>query len=118
MPVMFSQKIAIGIAFTTNHFIFQKYLIYKQSLSVKKHLHSLSKLFSVYEEFPERSEETDCHCYFNHKLCGLSQRTARVSRGSNKNKVAINLFRFSDIETQQRCTLKKYPNPKKKMSSH
>ena len=54
-------------------------------------------------------DKTDIDSYFHHNTCDISQshhRIVRVSRGSNKNKFAINIFRFCDIKTQQRQRLK------------
>ena len=72
-------------------------------MSVKKQVHSLSKLYSFYEEIPEEFlDETDVDSYFYHNIFDISQsqhRIVRVSRGSNKKSFAIKLFQFCDLKT-------------------
>ena len=73
-------------------------------MSVKKQSPSLCKLFSIYEEIPEFLDETDVDSYFYHNIFDISQsqhRLVRVSRGSNKKSIAIELFPFCDLKTQQ-----------------
>ena len=67
MTLLFSLKIERRSVFTTNEFIFQEFLRYKQSASVKKQIHRASKLYSIYEEVPESfSDETDINSFFYH----------------------------------------------------
>ena len=79
-------------------------------MSVKKQIQSSSILYSIQKEDPVFFlDETDVDCYFNHNICEVYQshhRIVRVSRGSNKNKIATKFFAFCDIKTQQRYILK------------
>ena len=74
-------------------------------MSVKKQITSLSKLYSFYEEWPEEFlDETDIDSYFYPILFDISQsqnRLVRVRRSSNKKSVAIKLFHFCNLKTQQ-----------------
>ena len=78
-------------------------------MSVKKQIPSLCKFYSFYEEIPEEFlDQTDVNGYFYHNVSDIFQsqhRIVRVSRGSNKISVAIKLFQFCDIKTQQRYIL-------------
>ena len=78
-------------------------------MSVKKHIPSLCKLYSFYEETPEEFlDETDVDSCFYHNIFDISQsqhRIVRVSRGSNKKSFAIKLFQFCDLKIQQRYIL-------------
>ena len=75
-------------------------------MSVEKQIPSLCKLYSFYEEVPEEFlDETDVDSFFYHNMFDISRcqhRTVRVSRAYNKNALAIKLFQFCDLETQQR----------------
>ena len=91
-------------------FILQTLLINIQSMSTKKQISSLCKLYSVYEEIPEEFlDETDVHSYFFHNILDISQshnRIVRVSKGSNKKSFAFKVFHFCDSKLQQRFILK------------
>ena len=55
-------------------FISQTVLINNQSMSTKKQISSLCKLYSVYEEIPEEFlDETDVDIYFFHNILDISQ---------------------------------------------
>ena len=75
-------------------------------MSLKMQIHSLSKLYSIYEEVPGNFlDETDVDTYLNFKFFEIfqsNQRILRASKGSNKINLAIKLFWFCDIKTQQR----------------
>ena len=91
-------------------FILQTALINNQSMSTKKQISSLCKLYSVYEEIPEELlDETDVDSYFFHNILDVSQshnRIVRVSKGSNKKSFAFKVFQFCDSKLQQRFILK------------
>ena len=78
-------------------------------MSVKNQIHSLSKLYTLYEEVPESFlDETDVDSYFYHNILDISQtgtRLVRLSKGSNKNLFALKVFEFCDLRTQQRFIL-------------
>ena len=102
----------ISIAFTaTLFFILQTVLCHNQSLSNKKQISILCKLYSVYEEIQEEIlDETDVDSYFYHNILDISQshhRKVRVSKGSNKKSFAFKVFHFCDSKVQQRFFLKK-----------
>ena len=90
-------------------FILQSVLINNQSMSTKKQVSSLCKLYSIYEEIPEEPlDETDVDSFF-HKILDISQshnRIVRVSNGSNKKSFAFKVFQFCDANLQQRFILK------------
>ena len=66
MPLVCSIKIEVRIAFTTNHFVFQIFSSQNPSMSVKKRVHSFSKLNLIFEEVPECfMDETDVETYFS-----------------------------------------------------
>ena len=75
-------------------------------MSVKKQISSLCKLYPFYEEVPEELlDEIDVDNYFYQSIFDTSQsqhRKVRLSRGSNKKLLAIKLFQFCDLKTQQR----------------
>ena len=87
-------------------------------MCVKKQNGSLRKLYSIYEEIPQKfSDETDVDSYFYHNVFDISQsqlRIVRVSRGSDKKSFAIRMFHFCDSKTQQRCTLQEKVNISKR----
>ena len=87
-------------------------------MSVKKQIPSLCELYSFDEEIPEESlDETDVDSKFYHSVFDISQsqhRIVRVSRGSNKKSIAIKLFQFCDLKTQQRCILQEEVNISKR----
>ena len=91
-------------------FILQTLLINIQSMSTKKQISSLCKLYSVYEEIPEDFlDETDVDNYFFYNILDISQshnRIVRVSKGSNKKSFAFKVFHFCDSKLQQRFILK------------
>ena len=57
-------------------------------MSVKKQIPSLSKLYTIYEEVPEKFlDETDVDRYFYHNILDIAlidNRIVRVSKGSDK----------------------------------
>ena len=81
----------------------------KQSMSVKKQISSLSKLYTIYEEVPESFlDETDVDSYFYHNIVDIAlidNRVVRVSKGSNKKIFAFKLFQFCNLKNQQRFIL-------------
>ena len=87
-------------------------------MSVKKQISSFCKLYSFYEEIPEKFlDETDLDSYFYHIIFDTSQsqrRIVRVSRCSNKKSFAINLFQFCNLKTQQRYILREEVNISKR----
>ena len=91
-------------------FILQTVLINIQSMSTKKQISSLFKLYSIYEEIPEEFlDETDIDSYFFHNILDISQshnRIVRVSKGSNKKSFAFKVFQYCDSKLQQRFILK------------
>ena len=78
-------------------------------MSVKKQIPSLCKLYSLYEEIPQKFlDETDVDSYFYYNKFDISQsqhRLVQVSRVSNKKLFAIKLFQFCDSKTEQRYIL-------------
>ena len=99
-------------------FVLQTVLINNQSMSTKKKISSLCKLFSKYEEILEDFlEETDVDSYFYHIILDISQshhRIVRVSKGSNKKSFAFKVFRFCDSKLQQQFMLKEEVSISKK----
>ena len=91
-------------------FILQTVLINNQSMSTKKQISSLCKLYSIYEEIPaEFLDETDIDSYFFHNIFDISlshNRIVLVSKGSNKKSFAFKVFQFCDSKLQQRFILK------------
>ena len=90
-------------------FILQNVFVYNQSMSTKKQSSSLCKLYSIYEEIPEKIlDETDVDSYFYHNILDISQshhRIVRVSKGANKKSFAFKVFLVSDSKIQQRFIL-------------
>ena len=99
-------------------FILQTVLISNQSMSTKKQISSLWKLYSIYEEKPEENlDETDVDSYFYHNILEISQsynRIVRVSKGSNRKSFAFEVFQFCDSKLQQRFILKEVVSISKK----
>ena len=91
-------------------FILQTVLINNQSKSTKKQISSLCKLYSIFEEIPEKNlNETDVDSYFFHNILDIAQshnRIVRVSKGCNKKSFAFKVFHFCDSKLQQRFILK------------
>ena len=91
-------------------FFLQTVLIKNQSMSTKKQFSSLCKLYSIYEEKPEKVlDETDIDSYIFHNILDISQshnRIVRVSKGSNKKSFASKVFHFCESKLQQRFILK------------
>ena len=91
-------------------FILQSVLINNQSMSTRKKVSSLCKLFSVYEEIPEEFlDQTDVDSYIFHNILNISHshhRIVRVSKRSNKKSFAFKVFQFCDSKLQQRFILK------------
>ena len=89
-----------------------------QLKSTKKQTSSWCKLYSVYEEKPDEfSGETDVDSYFYHNILDISQshhRIVRVSKGSNKNSFAFEVFQFFESKLQQRFILKEEVSISKK----
>ena len=75
-------------------------------MSVKHQLPSLSLLYSIYEDVPEQTlDEADVDSYFYRNILDITNtenRLVRVSKGSNKNLFAIKVFKFCDLNAQQR----------------
>ena len=86
------------------------HLVNNQSMSTKKQISSLCKLYSKYEEIPEEFlDETDVDGYFFHNILDISQsqnRKVRVSKGFNKKSFAFKVFHFCHSKLQQRFILK------------
>ena len=78
-------------------------------MSVKKHISSLGKLYTIYEEIPKSFlDETDVDSYFYHNILDIAlidNRIVRVSKGSNKKNFAFILFQFCNLKNQQRFVL-------------
>ena len=91
-------------------FILQTVLISNQSMSTKKQISSLCKLYSVYEEIPEEFlDETDVDSYFYYNILDISQshhRIVRVTKGCNKKSFAFKVFHFCDSKLQLPFILK------------
>ena len=87
-------------------------------MSVKKQIPNLCKIYSFYEEIPEEFlDETDVDSYFYRNIFDISEsqhRIVRVRRGSNKNSLAIKLFHFCGLKTQQRYILEEEVNISKR----
>ena len=67
-------------------------------MSTKKHISSLCKLYSVYEEIPaEFLDEMDVDSYFYHNILDISQshhRIVRISKGSNNKSFVFKVLLF------------------------
>ena len=91
-------------------FILQTVLFHNQSMSNKKQISSLCRLYSIYEEIPEGFlDETDVDSYFFLNILDISQshnRKVRISKGFNKKSFAFKVFHFCDSKLQQRFILK------------
>ena len=87
-------------------------------MSTKKQISSLCKLYSIYDEKPEKFlDETDVNSYLYHNILDISQshhRIVRVSKGSNKKTFAFKVFCFCDSKLQQRFILKEEVSISKK----
>ena len=119
--VVCSRKFQYSAAITftaTLLFKLQSVLIFFQSMSTKKQISSLCKLYSIYEKKPEGFlDETDVESYFCNNISDLSQshnRIVRVSKGSNKTSFALKVFHFCDSKLQQRFILKEEVSISKK----
>ena len=91
-------------------------------MSTKEQISSLCKLYSIYEEIPEKFlVETDVDSYFYHNILDISQsrhRIVRVSKGSNKKSFPFKVFHFRDSKLQQRFVLKQEVSiPEKEIES-
>ena len=99
-------------------FFLHSVLIINQSMSTKKQISSLCKLYSVYEEIPEEFfDETDVDSYFYHNILDISQfhhRIVPVSKGSNRKSFEFKVFHFCDSKLQQRFILKEEVSISKK----
>ena len=85
-------------------------------------IHSLGKLFSIYEGLPGSFlKGRNVDSYFNHKNCASFQshhRLVRVSRVSSRNKFAFDHFEFCDIRPNSvSFSKKKYPYLEEKLLS-
>ena len=84
-------------------------------MSVKKPTPSLCNFHSFYKGIPEEFfVEIDVDSSFHHKISQSQHRIVRISRGSNKNSFAINLYQFCDLKTQQRFILQEEMNISKR----
>ena len=72
-------------------------------MSVKKQIPSLSKLYTIYEEVPEKFlDEADVDSYFYHNILDIAlidNRIVRVSKGSNKKNFCFQTFSILQLET-------------------
>ena len=98
--------------------VLQSVFLYNQLMSTKKHISSLCKLNSVYEEIPEEIlDKADVDSYFYHNILDISQshhRIVRVSKGSKKRSFAFKVFHFCNSKLQQRLILKEEVSISKK----
>ena len=115
----------ISPAFTTTfHFVLRTVLVYNQSMSTKKQISSLCKLYSIYEDIPEKfSVETDVDSYFYHNILDISQshhRKVPVSKRSNEKNFAFKVFQFCDSKfySNDLFSRKKSAFPKRKLSPY
>ena len=109
----------ISAALTSSfRFILQTDLFNIQSMSTKKQISSLCKLYSEYEEILEEFlEKTRVDSYFYCNFLDISQSRhwiVRVSKGSNKKFFAFKVFQFCDSKLQQRLILKEEVSISKK----
>ena len=78
-------------------------------MSVKKQISSLGKLYTIYEEVPEKFlDETDVDSCFYHNILDIAlidNRIVQVSKVSNKKLFAFKLFQFCNLKNQQRFIL-------------
>ena len=78
-------------------------------MSIEKQIPSLSKLYLLYEEVPEKFlDQTDVDSYFYHYILDIAlieKRIVRVSKGSNKIIFAFQLFQFCNLKNQQQFIL-------------
>ena len=78
-------------------------------MSSKKQIPSLSKLYTIYEEVPERFlDETDVDGCSHRKILDISligNRIVRVSKSSNQKNFVFKLFQFCNLKTRQRVIL-------------
>ena len=88
-------------------------------MCTKKQNSSLCKLYTVYEEIPEKFlDETVVDSYFHHNILDISQshhRIVRKSKGSNEKSFAFKVFHFCDPNVQQRFALKEEVSISKKI---
>ena len=72
-------------------------------MSIKKNISSLSKLYTIYEQVPERFlDETDVESYFYHNILDIAlvdNRIVRVGQGSNKKIFAFKLFQLRNLKS-------------------
>ena len=75
-------------------------------MCARKHIPSLSKLYTFYGEVPESFlDESDVDSYFYDNILDiamLGNRIVRVSKGYNKKNFAFKLFQFCKLKNQQR----------------
>ena len=91
----------ISISFTTTLlFILHSVLFYNQSMTTKKQISSLWKIYSIHEEIPKDFlDKKDVDCHFYHNILDVSQshqRIVRVSKGSNKKSSAFKGFNLKE----------------------
>ena len=80
-------------------------------MSIKKHIPSLSKMYTSYEEVPESFwDETDVDSYFYYNILDIAlidNRNVGVSRGSNKKILLSNYFSFATWKINKDSFLKR-----------
>ena len=87
-------------------------------MSVKKHIPSLCKLYSFYEKIAEEFlDETDVESLFYHIIFDISQshvEQCELAEAETKKSLAIKLFQFCNLKTQQRYVLQEEVNISKR----
>ena len=87
-------------------------------MSINKQIRTLCKRYSFYEEIPQGFlDKTDVDSCFYQKIsdiCQSQHQIVRGNRGSNKKSIAIKLFQFCDVKTQQRYILEEGVNISKR----
>ena len=78
-------------------------------MSKKIQIPSLSKLYTIYGEAPEKIlDETDVDSYFYHNILDIAligNRIVRVSKVPARKFFAFKLFQFGNLKNQQRFFL-------------
>ena len=78
-------------------------------MSVRKQIPSLSKLYTIYEEVPEKFlDETDVDSSFYHNILEIvliDNRLVRISEVSKKEYFAFKLFQLCNLKIQKRFLL-------------
>ena len=78
-------------------------------MSIKKQILNLSKLYTIYEQVPEKFlDETDVDSWFYHIILDIvpvDNRIIGVSKCTNKKIFAFKRFQFCNLKNQQRFIL-------------